>query len=619
MLGTHTTRPPRFGARFILLLLLLLPSVGGAVAAAVSPDLGHGAPPTVLIVGTEVDTPGSPAGELAATLAATPGYVWQTTSATDAARRLTEAGVFAVVTVPDSFGAPTTKPVTGQVTVVPGTDAGDPGYVDLEHAVSAAANRAGLEGLLVSVSRARTNLNVAALTAAGLKAAAANADTTVNEVLASVTQLVGQADPLVAQAHTLVGAIREYSILISDLSGTLSGFATSMRDVTLTLGDLQNGVATTNSGVQLVLDTLQATAAMRTQLGAVVRPVADALDASGIPEGRRVAGELTALLAAVSGLDDPRTAAQIGSLQSGTELLGEQLGDLSGLLGRPVDAQTRLVDVLDLAVVRLNDIGDFLVQGDATINQVLGQLTGARDLVPTMESEIRGQLDQLKAATTQLVSSLNAGVTGLPDTSAATVDGLSRSPSGPREATRAAVGPTILQAAMIVLLGAMILAVAGESARHRLGSSATGGTRALVVTGFVLAGLAVAAAATTRVDANHGAVFACAVLAVLATASLSTALIRLVGSAGVCLGLASAALVAALDAVARPDGAPAGHLVPGHYVPAVLDSAVDGGITTAVALPAIVLATSALIAVTVAVRLSGTSDGSRQSIPGSAS
>ncbi|MEU7137878.1 hypothetical protein ABZ942_00360 [Nocardia sp. NPDC046473] len=605
MPASDARRPVRLRVRLVLLAVLLLPLLGGAIAASfvpdsTAPDGGH----RVAIVRQSTAAPAAASGTLTTALTATPGFDWQVVTATEAARRLSDRSVFAVVTIPDTFttnsarpagssGRPAAgAPAGGQVQVVPSGNPTDPDYARLERAVSGTAVRVGIEGLLVSVSQSRTNLNVAALTAAGLKAAAANADGTVNDVLNSVKQLLGQTDPLIDQAQSLITALRQYTAIIDELSGKLTTFADSMRGVTLTLGDLQHGVGTMHAGLASVDTMLRDTAAVRAELNNALWPIADVLRASGLPDGQRVGDQLTGLLTMVSGLDDPQTSARIDSLQVGTQLLDSQLRDLSGLLGRPVDAQTQLVDVLDLAVGRLTDIRAFLAQGDSTINQVMAQLNDAKQLMPTMEGQIRGQLEQLKAATTQLVVSLNSGVNGLPDTSAATANRLSQNNIAASAVDSRQPSADLLRATVTLLLGALVIALLQAVTADRLTSRGwlprRAGTASWALAVVLSLGLAVIP--SHYVEHRHTLMlYGCAVVAVFAAVTMSAAVLRLFGRLGLAGLLTTIAAATTLDIGSHRDTAPGLRLLPGSYVLTGLDSAGAAGTSSTLLLPVIVL------------------------------
>ncbi|MGK8520160.1 hypothetical protein ACRS6B_00670 [Nocardia asteroides] len=588
MLDSDIRRSPRLGIRLILLCVMVLPLLCGAIASQFVSDSTAAGKRKVAVVEPAAAAPDSAGGKLTAALSANRDYEWEVTSATEAARRLSDHAVLAVVTIPDTFaaagarqGAPDGKPAgtSGRVTVLPAGDPADPDYARLEQTVSAAALRAGIEGLLVSVSRARTNLNVASLTAAGLKAAAVNADGTVNEVLNSVKQLFGQTDPLVAQAENLVAAMHQYSALVDGLASKLQVFADSMRGVTLTLGDLQSGVSSVRDGLDAVDTMLQATATVRAEMGAVLQPIVEVLRASGLPEGQRVGDQLTGLLTMVNAAAGTQAPATINTAQVGTQLLDSQLHDMSELLGKPVDAQTSLVDLLDMAVVRLTEIRAFMQQGDATINQVMAQLDSAKELVPSMEGQIRGQLEQLKAVTAQLVVSLNTGVNGLPDTSPATVDRLSQSAGADAAAGagRRTVDTNLLRAVLAILLGALAIVLARAVLAEWMEREGWAPLRAVVVswTSTGLLGLALAFVPALFLDReNPLLLFACAGAAVFAAIALSAAAFRVFGRVGLVAVIASIAAVAVLDGAGRGDDAAFGiRLLPGSYVFTGLDSA----------------------------------------------
>ncbi|MEV0293858.1 hypothetical protein [Nocardia sp. NPDC050710] len=616
MLSPDALRHPGLGGRLVLALVMLLPLLCGAVAASFIDDEGTTTFEQVAIVMPPGAKPNSTSSKLASALQDSPGFSWRVTSATDAAAQLSAGTVFAVVTIPDTFGKtkadPGERPGTvdrpaEQVIVAPGQDAADRDYSRLVQAASSTATRIGIEGLLVSVSQARTNLNVATLIAAGLKAAALNADSTVNEVLNSVKQLVGQSDPLVAQAQTLVDAIRQYSALIGDITGRLSTFAAGMQGMTLTLGDLQQGVDTLGNGLETVGTALQATAAVRAELTTAVRPVADVLRASGLPEGQRVGDQLVSLLALIGGLDDPRTSAQIDGIQTGAELLSAQLGDLSALLGRPVGTETRLVEVLDLSVERLTSIGAFLAQGDTTINRVMAQLDGARELIPGMEAQIRAQLEQLKAVTGQLVTSLNTGVNGLPDTSAATASGLSRAVApGAIDTNGSTPDSGLVRTVLGLLAGALLIALTRSAVADR--SAQRGSTpRGAAITSWTIAGLLALGLSVVGVlssDRGHTlALFISAVVAVLALVAMCAALIRLFGRFGLGVAVALIALTALVDIGVRHDAAGDAFgidLLPSSYAFTALDAAELSGTTRM--LPLIVLTALGLCSLTAYVR-----------------
>ncbi|RDI68139.1 hypothetical protein [Nocardia pseudobrasiliensis] len=603
MTVSDTRRQPRTVVRLVLLGVLLLPLLCGAVAVGFVSRTTDSGNRTVAIVGPAKPGPGDRGAKLIAALKTSPGYTWEDATATQAARKLSDRTVLAVVTIPDGFGdnssrpgGPSTRPAAvaptaNRVTVVPSGDPADRDYARLEQAVSTTAVRVGIEGLLVSVSQSRTNLNVAALTAAGLKAAAANADGTVNDMLNTVKQLFGQTDPLVAQAQNLVAAMQQYSALIDELSGKLSTFAESMRGVTLTLGDLQNGVTTVNSGLDSVGSMLEATTAVRAQMDTVLRPIADVLRASGLPDGQRVGDQLTGLLTMVSGLDDSQNAARLDGLRVGAQLLDRQLQDLSGLLGKPVDAQTRLVDVLDLAVDRLAQIRGFMAQGDTTINQVVVQLNAAKQMVPTMESQIRGQIEQLKAVTAQLVVSLGTGVDGLPDTSAATAERLSQGGVANRSAAGSSTDTGLLRAVLALLLGALVIVLLQAATEDLLCQRGWAPRRAAIVSWALAAVLALALAALPSRYVDHryaAALYGCAAAAVFAAVAMTTALLRLYGRVGLGLVIASIAATAAFDIGVDGDSAPGLRLLPGSYMLTGLDIAGSSGVGSAL-LPIVVL------------------------------
>ncbi|MBH0781582.1 YhgE/Pip domain-containing protein [Nocardia bovistercoris] len=612
MHDSDTRRRSLFGLRAVLLFVMILPLVGGAVAAHfVTESTAARSRPTVAIVKPAKAAPDSAGAKLATALTADSGYRWEVTSATEAASGLADRTVFAAVTIPDAFATGGARPGAGggkpsasadtRVSVLPSGDAADPDYTRLEQAVAAASVRAGIEGLLVSVSKARTNLNVAALTAAGLKAAALNADGTVNEVLNSVKQLFGQTDPLVAQAENLVAAMNQYSTLLDELTGRLSTFADGMRGVTVTLGDLQSGVSTAQSGLDAVNTMLEATATARAELGAVLRPIVDVLRASGLPDGQRVGDQLSGILTMVNGSSDGQITDGIGTLEIGAQVLDSQLQDMSQLLGRPVDARTTVVELLDLAVARLGEIRGLLRDGDTTINQVMVQLDAAQQLMPTMEGQIREQLEQLKAVTAQLVISLNTGVNGLPDTSPATAERLSNGPV--TAAAQADPGPNVdlLRAMSALLLGGLAIALARPVLAERLerGGWARGRAGAAASATAGLLGLALAFVPYLFIDGGGPLLFVCALTCVFAAIASTAAAWRLFGRIGVVAVVALIAAAVVFDVDDLGASAPGMRLVPGSYVFTGLDSSRMSG-STAMSVLSIAVLFACGIAATVA-------------------
>ncbi|MFD8102189.1 hypothetical protein ACFV24_21855 [Nocardia fluminea] len=477
------------------------------------------------------------------------------------------------------------------VRIIPGADPLDLG--ELERVVSAAAVRVGIDKLFVGISQARTHLNVAALTGAGLSAAAETADGTVNDVLNSVTTLVGQTGPLVAQADALLGAISQYSVLMNDLTVQIVTLAESIRSVPITLGNLRGGLALADSGLTATEAQLQNTAGIRAEVTRMLGPVAAMLRAVGNPDGIRMADQLAVIEGLLGSLDGLQAQVSAGGLQLGAQTMNGQLQDLSPLLGQPVTDDTELVAVLDLVVARLQGIQSFLAQGDSTIKQVMTQLDQAKAIVPELEPKIRSQLDQLKAVTTQLTKSLDAATVNMPNTSAGAAASLSQTGTSVAEQAGWSLNAVkVLRAVILLLLGAAAIAIVLGDYRRR---TATGDRDRVELIPIIVASVAVAGAVSIYTDHTNGWIVVPCLLAMFAAVPAYHAMARWFGGYGYLMILATIAGTVAIDlGVDATD--PTAMLYIGSHVTDLLRAVMTERTDWAMWLPILVLASVGVLA-----------------------
>jgi hypothetical protein len=586
--------------RAVLLLVLLLPLLAGAIYVGIKPGFDSTShTPRVAIV-----APDTAAGDkLASDLASTPNFRWQTDTADSAAKRLSNGSLLAVVTIPEKFGSTDADPAARQVTVVPGRhDLDAATYAGLVQDVSAGASKIGVSDLLVGVAKAQGNLADAQFTATIIRAGVGVAGDAVDGAFGSVDALVKQAGPVLANATSMLSQIQQINGTVNQVGDMLTTAGASLHGVNLTLGDIQNGASAVGDGANSTAQTLRATAPIRAELRSVITPIAAAL--SAIPGTQQMSTQLNSLLNAVGGPADPQAIAGLQDVHQGTALIVGELNNLSALLGAKVDAHTQLSDVLTLGANRLRALGAFLRQGQQTISQVVGQVSGAAGQLPSMETSIKSQLAQFKTVTNQLSTSLNESSGALPQTGQA--DNTAGTISNAVQVADGSAVPgglsadSVARAVLVLLVGALLIALGRAWAAQRLtrrgGAIAT--TAACVVGALAAAGIGLAVLGSVpRADSA----FIVLVVAALALSALAIALLRILGDkAGLITWIvligAGIMLSTGLHGERNPVARFVARLLPGSYATTGLGDAAAYGIGSDVALPLVVLAVLGILA-----------------------
>jgi uncharacterized phage infection (PIP) family protein YhgE len=586
--------------RAVLLLVLLLPLLAGAIYVGIKPGFDSTSrTPRVAIVAPDT----AAGGKLASDLAGTPNFRWQTDTADSAAKRLSNGSLLAVVTIPEKFGSTDTDTAARRVTVVPGRhDLDAATYAALVQDVSAGASKIGVSDLLVGVAKAQGDLANAQFTATVINAGVGVAGDAVDGAFGSVDALVKQAGPVLANATSMLSQIQQINGTVTQVGDMLTTAGTSLHGVNLTLGDIQNGASAVGDGANATAQTLRATAPVRAELRAVITPIAGAL--SAIPGTQQMSTQLDSLLNVVGGPADPQTIAGLQDVHQGTQLIVGELNNLSALLGAKVDAHTQLADVLTLGANRLRALGAFLQQGQQTISQVVGQVSGAAGQLPSTETNIKSQLAQFKAVTNQLSTSLNEGSGALShtgqtgDTAGTISNAVQVTDGGPVPGGLSA--DSVARAVLVLLVGALLIALGRAWAAQRLtrrgGAIAT--TAASVVGALATAGIGLAVLGSVpRADSA----FVVLVVAALALSALAIALLRILGDkAGlitwVVLIGAGIVLSAGLHGERNPVARFIARLLPGSYATTGLGDAAAYGIGSDVVLPLTVLTVLGILA-----------------------
>jgi len=585
-------RPWRRWRPWIVLSLVLLPvCIGAAVVqldgtAVAEPSsrevavvsVSDGVAQAGLTSGTETSTASTPA-RFGDALATSKDFEWTELTVDQARRELHEGTLLAAVLVPPGLGSPTGGADGGdRITIVAGR--GDPtAYADLSRAVTATAARIGVDDVVVPLSRARIDLNVAFLTANGIKGAVSQAESTFTEALSSVDSLIAQSDPLVANAQILLDGIRQNTAVLDDLSETLTQLSNSVAAVDVTVGDIKRGAEVTSREIDIALGAITETSEIRRQISEVARSVLAQWPKTGIAEFDQLAAQLSTVVDLTGGDSDATILTQLDGGRAAADILSEQLGQLSALLGRPVGDQTRLSELLLLTVDRLSSVRELLAMGNDTVDRVIEQLNGAKTQLPQTKRDIRAQLDKFNSVSAQLVQSLDKGIDGLPSTSS----------SAPTLADSVEVGALAAPQRGADLgawnVGAFLL-LAGLAVASPVGRDVSGGRRtssrrrpgALTVAAVVVGAAAAGGAGWLALaPANHSpTVLAVAVIGALALAMFAAAAIRLLQRVGgvIVLALGAASVLVSVGA----DGASAGQLLlPDRWVSqAISDAGVHG-------------------------------------------
>lgn len=594
--------------RAVLLLVLVLPLIGGAVYAGIKPkfDRTDTMPKVALVVADGLPA-NAPASRLAASLSGSQDYDWQSGTADQVAKGLSDGSLLAAVTIPAAFGnsASSDNPDSRRVTVMPGRTQLDAGtYAALVQEVSAAAAKLGVNDLLVAISKAKTNLDNAQFTAGVIKAAAGQAGDALQGAFGSVDKLVAQATPMLSQAQSMLATIQQISGTVDKVASMLSAAGEGLRGLNLTVADLQNGANAVSHGADATASAVYATGPLRAQVRGIVQPIADALRASGIADAQKMADQLASLITLVGGQSDAQATAGLTGIHNGAALASAQLNDMSELLNAKVDAHTKLSDVLLLGANRLRELTVFMSQGKDTINQVVGQVSGATGQIPAMKANIQKQLDQFKAVTAQLSNSLVAGNSALPQGGDATASAVGDPLLLGNTTTDSPVSDKVMRAVLVLLIGALLIALVRPWVSTRVPTSA--GRAAAIVPEVVTAVFALGLAAVDlpvlgsvpRLDAA----FALLALSSLALVALAVAMLRLLGDK---IGIVSWVCIIGAAAIFS-GGLHAGHgaavstihrLLPSSYAATGLSDAATSGINSGLLLPIAVLAALGIAAV----------------------
>jgi hypothetical protein len=598
--------------RAVLLLIMALPLLAGAIYVGVKPGFDSTArTPRVAIVTPDGASDTAAGSRLASDLTNSPDFRWQNDTADSAAKRLANGSLLAVVTIPAKFGSTdaAASVAARQVTVVPGRrDLDAATYAALVQDVSASAGKIGVNDLLVGVSKAQGDLSDARFTATVIHAAVGAAGDAVNGAFGSVDALVKQAGPVLANATSMLSQIQQINGTVNQVGDLLTTAGASLHGVNLTLGDIQNGAAAVGDGANSTAQTLRATAPIRAEVRAVISPVAAAL--ATIPGTQQMSGQLDTLLNLVSSpTGGDQAVAGLQGVNTGAHLIVAQLNDLSGLLGAKVDAHTQLADVLTLGANRLRALGAFLTQGQQTISQVVGQVSGAAGQLPGMESSLKSQLNQFKAITNQLSTSLNQSSAALPHTTGNQANNTAGAISNTVQLADSGAVPgglsadSVARAVLVLLVAALLIALARTWVLERLGRDGSIAATAAVTTGSIvlaLAGAGIGLAVLGSVPRADSA-FVMLALGALALTALAVAVLRLLGDkAGLItwVALIGAGIVfsSGLHGQHNPAARFVARLLPGSYATTGLGDAAAFGIGGSLALPLTVLTAVGLLA-----------------------
>ncbi len=402
-------------ARFVLALVLLVPLVGGAVVGGIlNPTAPRSSKQVAIVSVSTVAPPSSDANSATASLSKevqrVPGYSWQPQGIEEARSGLANGDLFAVVLIPVAV---TSSPQGhSQVIVTPGQAATSADASELARLVTASLARAGANETRAAVSRARIDLNVAFLTANGIKGAVKQAEAIFADALASVDSLIRQSDPLISNAQLLLSGLQENTRALEGVSANLDRLAKAVQGIEITVGDLQRGTATARRGAVQASRILIQTEGMRSQLIAASQTVTTALRATRDPAAATLAQNFDNIVRTVTDVSAPRR--DLAAADVGFQVLGEQLSELGPLLGTTVGPNTNVSDLLISGVVRLQSVEKLLSLGNETVQSVLVQLRQAKVQLPQTKQSIRDQLDRFRTVSEQLVVSLGSGIDGLP-------------------------------------------------------------------------------------------------------------------------------------------------------------------------------------------------------------
>ncbi|WP_433520514.1 hypothetical protein ACQPZ2_24025 [Nocardia pseudovaccinii] len=580
----------------VLALLLILPLLAGAAYTLADRDRDSSSRPTVAVVIGQADQqpkPGAGATKFVEMLSATADFTWQSRSTDDAQRALTSGSVLAAVVVPATLGS--SSGAAQQISVLASRTESDPiAIARLVGLVSSSGSAVTTGEVSTSVSKARKDLNLASLTATGIKGAVSQADTTFSQALGTVDQLITQAEPLIDSATTLLAGIRDNTAVVHDIAAQLETLSTSMRGVDLTLADIQRGVALADQSSRSAADFVRQTAAVRAQLSAMIRPILDALNAAGLPD-QGLIDQLARVLTTVDGSSDQQVSNGVDAVHQASEQLAEQLADLSGLVGAPVQPEMQVADILDLAVERLGSIETLLNQGDATISQVTTQLNQAKEQLPGIQSTVRSQLDQFKQVSAQLVDSLDRGVRELPAQTGPAPTGNSVSVADSSSLGSDAGGHPATRTALLLITGALLIAAVYSALKDRVH---VGWFTPAKVTVLSTVGLIAGAAAILGMSTHRVLLTVLVALSAFALVGAAVALERLFGRWGLAVMaavVAAAALIGTTGTHQDPSGRAIRRLLPTDYVISSLKEAATAGFSSQLILPMAVLSALAVV------------------------
>lgn len=506
-------------------------------------------------------------------LAATQDFEWTERTVDQARTELSNGTLLAAVLVPPALGSTAHgNESENRITIVAGR--GDATtYADLSRVVTATAARIGVDDVVVPLSRARIDLNVAFLTANGIKGAVAQAESTFTEALASVDSLITQSDPLVANAQLLLDGIQQNTAVLDDLTDTLSRLSSSVVAVDVTVGDLRRGAVTASEQIQVAVGAINETAVIRRQISDVAQSVLAQWPTTGIAEFDRLADQLSVVVDLAGGGNDATILSQLDGGRAAADILGGQIDQLSILLGQPVGDQTRLSDLLLITVDRLRSVRELLAMGNDTVHQVIEQLNGAKTQLPQTKQDIRSQLDKFNVVSAQLVQSLDKGIDGLPSTSSSapiladSVDVVSM--ASPQSTV--AVGATSV-GVFLLLAGLVVAYLVGAPDGHR--SPPRQVRSGPLVACAVVLGAAVAGVVGWLVlapGAHSAAVATTTVLGAFSLTLFAVAAIWLLDRAGVVVVLVLVA--GSVLVLARGEGASARWLIPDQWVSQAISNA----------------------------------------------